>query len=48
MRGLKSALAAEIDCAIVHNSFTKANEFPGARYQMETLAELETIVCQGA
>jgi len=45
MRGLRSALAAEIDCAIVYNSFTKANEFPGARYQLESLDKLKDIIC---
>jgi len=48
IRGLNSALAAGIDCAVVHNSFTKADAFPGARYHIETLAELKAIVSQGA
>ncbi|MEE9453924.1 MAG: HAD family phosphatase [Paracoccaceae bacterium] len=44
LRGLKSAVAAGIDCAIVHNVFTKADTFPGARYQFETLSELKRII----
>jgi len=44
LRGLRSAVAADIDCAIVYNSFTTVNEFPGALYQIETLAELNDII----
>ncbi len=44
MRGLNSALAADIDCVIVHNSFTKSNAYPGARYEIETLEELKAIL----
>jgi HAD superfamily hydrolase (TIGR01509 family) len=43
-RGLRSAVAAGIDCAIVHNDFTKAQDFSQARYRIETLAELKDIV----
>jgi HAD superfamily hydrolase (TIGR01509 family) len=43
-RGLNSALAAGIDCAIVHNDFTKSHDFSRARYQIEALAELKDIV----
>jgi HAD superfamily hydrolase (TIGR01509 family) len=43
-RGLHSAVAAGIDCAIVHNDFTKSHDFSQARYQIETLAELKDIV----
>lgn len=43
-RGLSSALAAGIDCAIVHNDFTKAHDFSLARYRIETLSELKDII----
>lgn len=43
-RGLKSAVAAGIDCAIVHNAFTKADDFSRARYRVQTLRELKDIV----
>ena len=43
-RGLSSAVAAGIDCAIVHNDFTKSQDFSQARYQIEALAELRDIV----
>jgi HAD superfamily hydrolase (TIGR01509 family) len=43
-RGLRSALAAGIDCAIVHNEFTKSHDFSQARYRIRTLAELKGIV----
>ncbi|MBM7863971.1 HAD superfamily hydrolase (TIGR01509 family) [Lentzea nigeriaca] len=44
-RGLRSAVAAGIDCAVVHNEFTKGHDFSGARYRIRTLAELkETIL----
>lgn len=43
-RGLSSAVAAGIDCAIVYNDFTKAQDFSRACYRIETLAELKNIV----
>ena len=43
-RGLSSAVAAGIDCAIVHNDFTKAQDFSQASYRIETLGELLDIV----
>ncbi len=43
-RGLNSALAAGIDCVIVHNDFTKAHDFSQASYRIETLIELKDIV----
>ncbi len=43
-RGLSSAVAAGIDCAIVYNGFTESQDFSGARYRIETLAELRDIV----
>lgn len=43
-RGLRSALAAGIDCAIVHNDFTRSQDFTHARYRIRTLAELKDII----
>jgi HAD superfamily hydrolase (TIGR01509 family) len=43
-RGLGSAVAAGIDCAIVHNDFTKAQDFSRATYRIRTLIELKDIV----
>ena len=39
-RGLRSALAAGIDCVVVHNEFTRSQDFSGAAHRIETLAEL--------
>jgi len=47
-RGLSSAVAAGIDCAIVHNDFTKSQDFSRARYRIEVLAELKDIVLNGS
>ncbi|MFC0623484.1 HAD family hydrolase [Kribbella deserti] len=43
-RGLNSAVAAGIDCAIVHNDFTKAHDFTQAGYRIKALKELKDIV----
>ena len=43
-RGLNSAVAAGIDCAVVHNDFTKAQDFSRASYRIETLTELKDII----
>ncbi len=43
-RGLRSAVAAGIDCAVVHNDFTCAQDFTGARHRIRTLSELKDIV----
>jgi len=43
-RGLNSAVAAGIDCAIVYNEFTKAHDFSQASYRIETLIELKDII----
>jgi HAD superfamily hydrolase (TIGR01509 family) len=45
-RGLHSAVGAGIDCAIVHNDFTKAQDFSQASYRIETLIELKDIVLE--
>ncbi len=46
-RGLSSAVAAGIDCAIVHNEFTKAQDFSQASYRIESLGEVKDIVLDG-
>lgn len=43
-RGLRSAVAAGIDCAVVHNEFTKSQDFATARYRIGSLAELTDLV----
>ena len=43
-RGLKSAVAAGIDCVIVYNDFTKAQDFSQASYRIGTLIELQDII----
>ena len=43
-RGLQSAIAAGIDCAVVHNEFTKPHDFTGAKYLIQTLAELPVLL----
>ncbi|KJK42542.1 HAD family hydrolase [Lentzea aerocolonigenes] len=43
-RGLRSAVAAGVDCAVVHNEFTKGQDFSGASYRIQTLAELKEII----
>ena len=43
-RGLGSAVAAGIDCAIVYNDFTKANDFSLASYRIDTLIDLKDII----
>ena len=43
-RGLNSAVAAGIDCAIVHNDFTETHDFSRASYRIETLIELKDII----
>ena len=43
-RGLSSAVAAGIDCVVVYNDFTKANDFSQARYRIDTLMELKDII----
>jgi len=43
-RGLKSAVAAGIDCVIVANEFTKAHDFSQASYRIDALVELKDII----
>ncbi|MEM7078385.1 MAG: HAD family phosphatase [Pseudomonadota bacterium] len=43
-RGLAAAVAAGIDCAVVHHPFTASQDFSEARYRIETLADLLELV----
>ncbi|MDN3242515.1 HAD family hydrolase [Glycomyces tritici] len=43
-RGLRSAVAAGIDCAVVHNDFTRGQDFSQAAHRIASLAELQGIV----
>lgn len=43
-RGLRSAVAAEIDCVIVHNRFTETHDFSKATHRIQTLNELLTLL----
>jgi len=43
-RGLQSAVAAGIDCVVVHNDFTRQQDFSQARWRIDTLGELADIV----
>jgi HAD superfamily hydrolase (TIGR01509 family) len=43
-RGLRSAVAAGIECAVVYNDFAKGGDFSQASYRIETLMELKDIV----
>jgi HAD superfamily hydrolase (TIGR01509 family) len=43
-RGLHSAVAAGIDCAIVFNDFAKDHDFSQASYRIGTLIELKDII----
>ena len=43
-RGLSSAVAAGINCAIVRNDFMQASDFSQASYRIDTLIELKDII----
>lgn len=43
-RGLRSAVAAGIDCAVVHHDFTQDQDFSEATYRIDALRELTGIV----
>jgi HAD superfamily hydrolase (TIGR01509 family) len=45
-RGLASAVAAGIDCVVVHNDFTRTQDFSGASARIGTLAELRDVVLE--
>jgi HAD superfamily hydrolase (TIGR01509 family) len=43
-RGLSSAVAAGIDCAVVHHDFTRGQDFSRATHRIATLSELKDLV----
>lgn len=43
-RGLSSAVAAGVECAIVYNDFTKTQDFSQASYRIDALIELREII----
>ena len=43
-RGLKSAVAAGIDCVVVHNNFTQSQDFSKASYRINMLREFSDII----
>jgi HAD superfamily hydrolase (TIGR01509 family) len=43
-RGLKSALAAGIDCIIVENAFTLSHDFTGANMMLKSLPDLINVL----
>lgn len=43
-RGLKSAIAADIDCVVVKNEFTATNDFTGALLKIESLKDLPSVL----
>lgn len=43
-RGLRSALAAGIDCVVVKNEFTASHDFSGAMLRIDSLEELMRIL----
>jgi HAD superfamily hydrolase (TIGR01509 family) len=43
-RGLSSAVAAGIDCAVVHNDFTQSQDFSRASHRIDALIELKDII----
>ena len=43
-RGLNSAVAAGIECVVVDNDFTKAQDFSQASYRINTLSELKNLI----
>ncbi|MFJ9006079.1 HAD family hydrolase [Streptomyces canus] len=45
-RGLTSAVAAGIDCAVVHSEFTEANDFPQASHRIDSLSGLKDILLE--
>lgn len=43
-RGLQSAIAAGIDCAVVYNTFTASHDFSGATHMLDSIDELPDII----
>lgn len=45
-RGLNSAVAAGLDCAVVHNPFTQGQDFSRASHRIASLEELKALVLE--
>ena len=43
-RGLSSAVAAGIDCVVVHNDFMRGNDFSQASYRIDALIGLKDVI----
>ncbi|MBD3824873.1 MAG: HAD-IA family hydrolase [Epsilonproteobacteria bacterium] len=43
-RGLTSAVAAGIECAVVHNDFTATQDYSAATHRIKTLQELRSVL----
>lgn len=43
-RGLRAAIAADLDCAVVHNTFTSAQDLSAATYHIEHLSDLSSCI----
>jgi HAD superfamily hydrolase (TIGR01509 family) len=43
-RGLQSAVAAGIDCAVVYNEFTKTQDFSQATYRISSVTDLKGLL----
>jgi beta-phosphoglucomutase-like phosphatase (HAD superfamily) len=43
-RGLRAAIAAGIDCAVVYNAFTASHNFTGAAHLLRSIDELPGII----
>ena len=43
-RGLSSAVAAGLDCAVIYNGFTRGQDFSAATYRIAALIELKEII----
>jgi HAD superfamily hydrolase (TIGR01509 family) len=48
LRGLNAAVAAGIECAVVHNEFTRTHDLSQATFRITALAELTGIVLDAA
>jgi len=47
-RGLRSAVAAGVDCVVVDNAFTRSQDFSRATHRIPSLAELPSLVLGAA
>jgi beta-phosphoglucomutase-like phosphatase (HAD superfamily) len=43
-RGLNSAVAAGIECAVVYNDFTREHDVSAASYQIAALIDLKEVI----